>query len=64
LPSALLHHDRRFPQMAARGAMGRDNLDENGGGSGECEAAAGSEEMIVWMIALRKDFCGRHFLNV
>jgi hypothetical protein len=44
--------------------VGRDNLDENGGGSGECEAAAGSEEMIVWMIALRKDFCGRHFLNV
>jgi hypothetical protein len=34
----------------------RDNLDENAGGKSECEAAAGSEEMIVSMIALRKDF--------
>jgi putative transposase len=40
----------------ALAALLRDNLDENGCGSGECEAAAGSEEMIVWMIALGKDF--------
>jgi len=42
----------------------RDNLDENGCGQSECEGAAGSEEMIVSMIALRKDFCGRRFLIV
>jgi hypothetical protein len=44
--------------------MLRDNLDENGSGKSECEAAAGSELMIVSMIALRKDFYCRRFLIV
>jgi len=30
----------------------------------ECEAAAGSEETIVSMVALRKDFCCGHILIV
>jgi hypothetical protein len=55
-------------------SLGRDNLDENSERQSECDAAAGSEEMIVLarhpssllvltMIALRKDFCGRRFFD-
>jgi hypothetical protein len=36
--------------------MSRDNLDENGGGNLESEAAAGSGVMIIWSAKLRKHF--------
>jgi hypothetical protein len=37
-------------------ALSRDNLDENGGGNLEIEAAAGSEAMIIRCSKLRKHF--------
>jgi hypothetical protein len=36
--------------------VSRDNLDENGGGNLEIEAAAGSGAMIIWCSKLRKHF--------
>jgi hypothetical protein len=36
--------------------LSRDNLDENGGGKSELEAAAGSEGMIILSAKLRKHF--------
>jgi hypothetical protein len=41
--------------VLGRAKLLRDNLDENGSGSRSVKAA-GSEEMIVSMIGLRKDF--------
>jgi hypothetical protein len=36
--------------------LSRDNLDENGGGNLEIEAAAGSGAMIMWCSKLCKHF--------
>jgi hypothetical protein len=51
---ATMQRSYSIRRSAVEARLSRDNLDENGGGNLEIEAAAGSGAMIIWGSKLRK----------